>query len=99
MFGIKRIKELNSKIAELEMKIKFIEEALTASQEIIEKNQRRCSAQSMAFKESLANLEKKIEIATKKEETQSPLGSTEDKKQASYSQVIDEWLNGKKEDK
>ena len=42
-------------------------------------------------------LESKVDELLNKENEQSSLGETESKKEASYSVIVDEWLNGKKE--
>ena len=43
------------------------------------------------------SLENKVAELLNKENEQSSLGETESKKEASYSVIVDEWLNGKKE--
>lgn len=49
----------------------------------------------------IAEFEKRIEALESKVDEllnkQSSLGETESKKEASYSVIVDEWLNGKKE--
>lgn len=52
-------------------------------------------------KKKFAELEKRVEALESKVDEllnkQSSLGETESKKEASYSVIVDEWLNGKKE--
>ena len=42
-------------------------------------------------------LESKLDELLSKENAQSSLGETDNDKEASYSVIVDEWLNGKKE--
>ncbi len=103
MFGRKKIRELEDKVLELDAKLSIVEGLLEVSQEVIKKNQRRCAEQAKDFedklitlKRNIAELENSVADLLKKENAQSSLGQTEDKKEASYSQVMDEWLNGKR---
>lgn len=91
MFGT----NLKKRLIDVEREVAYQAEKIKLLQEQCERIERRCSVQAKDFDNQLKQIIKLLE----KDNAQSSLGSTEDKKEASYSQIIDEWLNGKKEDK
>lgn len=105
MFGRRKIKELEDKVLELDAKLSIVEGLLEVSRGVIDKNQRRCVEQAKDFDEKLIVLNRKIaELEEKAKQSYDELNEKaratdkdrDSEKAVPMSQVMDEWLNGKK---
>lgn len=105
MFGRKKIRKLEEEVTELKLSFGYLKDMLEAAQDVIKQNQRQGVEQAKAFDEKFIALKRKIaELEEKAKQTYDELNEKaratdkdrDSEKAVPMSQVMDEWLNGKK---